>query len=146
MKICRDCKKEKPIVEFVKNHICQNGIDTLCLMCNRRRVKEYRAAGKRNSAKEARIYYSRHPEKCLARYSKYRAKKLSAFPNWLDEDELWLIEEIYELAQHRTRITRVKWDVDHIIPLQGNTVSGLHIPQNLQVIPAKYNQIKGNRY
>lgn len=42
MKICRDCKIEKPEKQFVTNKAFKSGRDTLCLECNRRRVKEYR--------------------------------------------------------------------------------------------------------
>jgi len=42
MKICRDCKIEKPLCEFVKNKLCSGGIDSLCLICNRKRIKIWR--------------------------------------------------------------------------------------------------------
>lgn len=67
-------------------------------------------------------------------------------PKWLTEDDLWMIEQAYELAAYREKIFGFKWHVDHIIPLRGKTVSGLHTPYNLQVIPATINQRKSNLY
>jgi 5-methylcytosine-specific restriction endonuclease McrA len=75
-----------------------------------------------------------------------RAMFAKRTPAWLTADDQWLINEIYELAELRTQTTRVDWHVDHIVPLRGKTVSGLHVPSNLQVILAAENLRKGNRY
>jgi len=63
-----------------------------------------------------------------------------------DVDDLWMIEEIYHLAALRTQMFGFQWHVDHIIPLQGETISGLHVPNNLRVIPWLDNIKKGNKY
>jgi hypothetical protein len=75
-----------------------------------------------------------------------RAAKLKRTPKWLSKDEKWMIGEIYHLADVRTKATGIAWHVDHIIPLRGEFVSGLHTPYNLQVIPAIDNLRKSNRY
>jgi hypothetical protein len=67
-------------------------------------------------------------------------------PKWVDSEELWLIKEVYALASDRTKLHGFSWHVDHIVPLQGKTVSGLHTISNLQVIPAKANIAKANKY
>lgn len=67
-------------------------------------------------------------------------------PKWLSEDELWMIAEAYAIAALRSDMFGFQWDVDHIIPLRGKNVSGLHTPYNLQVIPAVVNRTKNNRY
>ena len=69
-----------------------------------------------------------------------------ATPAWVGKEELWLITEIYELAALRTKLFGFGWHVDHIIPLQGKLVSGLHVPENMRVIPAIENIKKKNKF
>lgn len=89
---------------------------------------------------------SKNPHKMVAYQGKRRAAKLLRTPNWLTEDDLFIIEEAYHLAKLRTELLGIPYHVDHILPLQGRKVSGLHVPANLQVIPAKENLKKSNRH
>lgn len=62
-----------------------------------------------------------------------------------DELTEFVMDEAYELCKLRKKITGFKWHIDHIIPLNGKNVSGLHVWNNLQVIPATLNLSKGNK-
>jgi hypothetical protein len=77
--------------------------------------------------------------------AKRKAAQLKRTPSWLTDDDYWMMEQAYEVAALRTKLFGFVWHVDHIIPLQGKHVSGLHIPYNLQVIPGVENIRKGNR-
>ena len=81
-----------------------------------------------------------------ANAAKNRAAKMQRTPKWLTEDDLWIIKQAYKLAALRTKMLGFSWHVDHIIPLQGKLVSGLHVPWNLQVIPAVENISKNNNF
>lgn len=78
--------------------------------------------------------------------AKRRAALIQRTPKWLTDDDLWIIEQAYELAVLRTKMFGFGWHVDHIIPLQGKVVSGLHVPENLRVIPSKENLKKHSKY
>lgn len=78
--------------------------------------------------------------------AKRRARKLCATPAWLTSEDHLQIASMYELAKIMEACTGEKYHVDHIIPLQGTSVSGLHTPLNLQVITASANTSKGNSH
>jgi hypothetical protein len=106
--------------------------------------KQYEQRGEVKAKRSA--HRKANPELGAARTQKYNASKNSRTPSWLGADELWMIEQAYELAALRTKLFGFSWQVDHIVPLQGKLVSGLHTPYNLQVIPAKHNQSKSNQF
>ena len=73
------------------------------------------------------------------------AAKLNATPAWLTNKQKKEIAKIYKEAVAMEKRTGMKYHVDHIVPLQGKNVSGLHVPWNLQVLTATENVTKGNR-
>lgn len=78
--------------------------------------------------------------------AKRRAVKLKATPPWLTDEQLLEIKLLYLFVAERRKITGLDLEVDHIIPLQGENVCGLHVPWNLQVLTASENASKGNRF
>lgn len=88
-------------------------------------------------------YYTRNPAKKVALVSRRRALKQWACPNWVDHTEL---ESVYETCKRLVAANGLAYHVDHIIPLSGKNVCGLHVPWNLQIIPATENLRKGNRF
>ena len=78
----------------------------------------------------------------VARVELRRAKALRATPSWANAQK---IAEIYEFSQE-FRDAGFDVHVDHIVPLQGKGVSGLHVEQNLRVCLATANLRKGNRH
>lgn len=67
-------------------------------------------------------------------------------PAWLTAADLACMDLIYECAKVWSAETGVAYEVDHVYPLQGKYVSGLHVPDNLQILTASENRSKNNRW
>jgi hypothetical protein len=175
MKTCTKCNLAKELSMFHKGNN-PDGHRTWCATCmsaykkqykkdNAERIKEKQRAydAVQNPLRRAyfqqrymvkkdhvlavgRAYKKANPHKNATRQAKRRAAILQRTPSWLIADDHWIIEQAYELAALRTKLFGFQWDVDHVVPLQGKAVSGLHVPTNLQVVPSTINRQKHNRY
>ena len=88
----------------------------------------------------------KRPDHYRAYVSARRKRVKTATPSWVGELESLIINEIYVHSLDLKRTTGIEYHVDHIIPLNGLSVCGLHVPDNLQIIPARLNMEKGNDY
>jgi ATP-dependent Lon protease len=86
---------------------------------------------------------SRHREKV----ARHKLAKMQRVPTWLSTKQKQDIKAIYAIRDWMNlTMFGVKYEVDHIIPIRGALVSGLHVPDNLQVIKALDNAKKRNIY
>jgi len=91
-------------------------------------------------------YTQSNQDKRSAWAAKYRASKLSATPEWLTQEHQDQILAKYAERDRITQETGIEHHVDHIFPLQGENICGLHVPWNLQIITATENMQKSNSY
>jgi hypothetical protein len=109
-------------------------------------AKTWAAANPDKIKAKAIRHIKKHPDAYTARSVASVAKRAKRVPQWLTSEDKWLMREAYLLAKLRTELFGFKWEVDHIIPLRGKLVSGLHVPTNLQVLPKTENRNKRNHY
>jgi hypothetical protein len=108
------------------------------------RSKKFREENKEFVNEIGRIYKKTNPGKINAINAKRNATKLRATPKWLTQFDLDYIKNLYIQAKELEKLDGIKRHIDHIIPLQGKTVSGLHLPWNLQILTAEENMRKHN--
>lgn len=158
---CKVCSKEarqewlRDRPDYMKQYAARNPTTPEQRAKNRRRFAEKHPERLKQFARaqylRQRAYYKAkalrwfkaNATRDSARVSARRARKIGATPDWANA---FFIEEAYDIARTRTRVTGVQWHVDHIVPLVSDLVCGLHVENNLAVIPASHNIAKGNRH
>jgi len=152
-KVCNQCKEVKPLTDFYKHPKTRDGRFQRCKECKReyyQKNREEKIAYARKwhqQNKQHKLEYNKSWKKANlglvnAKQARRRAAKLQATPKWTDLEK---IKEVYKEAHRLTKLLGIKMHVDHIIPLQGELVCGLHVPNNLQIITATENLRKSNK-
>ena len=113
---------------------------------NKEKLTAYRKANKEQRDAYMKSYAQTNPGKMSAKTAKRRAAKIQRTPNWLTVDDYHAIRTLYETAAALTKSTGIEHHVDHVIPLQGRTVSGFHCPNNLQILTQSENCSKNNKF
>lgn len=159
MKTCKKCLVSKDSVQFYADKKAKDGLFSYCKDCQKsHRLAYYKANSETEKSKfkvyrETNVetiklrqqhYFANNKSKINAITRKYQASKLKKTPAWLTQSDIFEIECIYKYCS-ALRSIGLEYEVDHIIPLQGKDVSGLHVPTNLQVIHRTQNRSKHNR-
>lgn len=170
--LCSRCERFLPSDNFKPDPRYKSGLASWCKECHREKNREWYALNKSKHNKRAAEWRRNNPEKSReislkhqrankearaeshaqwakrnrdkrnATGAKRKAAKLQATPKWVNWRK---VREIYRTARRIQEFTGIPMHVDHIVPLQGETVCGLHWEGNLRVIPASENIAKHNK-
>lgn len=162
MKNKRKLAQEAGDVYYFTGKACKKGhlapkrtVNGCCTKCekeknNRADRKEYMAAYATKNRQKIRFIASNWQKnnkgKVNSNTALRHAAKMKRKPKWLSKEDTLKIKCLYQVAAMRNRESDIEWHVDHIVPLQGENVCGLHVPWNLQIIPAIENMRKNNRF
>lgn len=170
LKICTACKLIFPLANFYKHKHSKKGYTSQCKQCTlcvqktnlntqrkREQGKRYYIKNKSHVAMKNKEWSLKNPEKSKAikdrwwknnrgkvnaQTAKRHASKITQTPEWAN---LSAIKQIYIECHEISKETGIKHHVDHIVPLRGKLVSGLHVENNLRIIPAVDNMSKNNK-
>lgn len=164
MKTCTKCGNSEDKVEFGKKRDTKDGLMSICKICNKEKVNNWKLQNPEKasitSSNASKKWYSdnievrkvtmaewqkMNPSKCASISAKRRSAQILRTPKWLEDTHFKQIQSFYVTAEKYSVESGIKHEVDHIVPLQGKSVCGLHVPWNLQVIPVSANRSKGNR-
>lgn len=107
--------------------------------------RRYREANKAKLQLAWGEWYRKNAAQQVQRAAERRKRVMTAMPTWLSIPDRMRIANIYELATAKTQETGIEHWVDHMVPIAGKSVCGLHVPWNLRVITKLENIRKSNK-
>lgn len=158
MPVSETTRKEYQRAWYVKNKDRLRSVRAAYRAAHRDEIRgwqaDYRATNAERINAQTKAWREAHPEAKkvwdqenghlhCANVARRKAQKTKATPAWAND---FFIREVYHLAKLRSAITGFPWHVDHIVPLRSKRVCGLHVENNLQIIPAQSNALKSNRH
>jgi hypothetical protein len=150
-KICSVCHVDKPFLEYYKQPHGKFGFTSRCKPCHQASNRRWASKNKVKINQLANKNRNKNPERARIACRKWRLKnkpydamrqqerramQRNQMPSWANREKIKAIYEHCPQGYH----------VDHIVPLRGKTVSGLHVETNLQYLPALENIRKKNYY
>jgi len=156
----------------VNGHISARLVSTgVCLECSKafcfgyrkenfKKIAQYNTANKIKLTQQKTSWKEKNSEKAVVARKKWcknnptklvfnsvrrKLAKIQRMPAWLNSGQLAEMEGVYTYCSV-LRNAGLDYHVDHVVPLRGKIVSGLHVPWNLQVISGADNVRKGNRF
>lgn len=151
---CKSCGLEAHTEEdldlFTKNKNTFYGRENTCRKCTNIKdsIRINSSIEKKQKSRMTKSKYAKSEKgllKSRVGLQYRRAIKRQATPSWVDSIELNKIAGLHHQAKYLEDITGYKWDVDHIYPSVHPTMCGLHIFENLTLLPKQDNMLKNNR-
>lgn len=136
MKCCTKCGTNKPHEDFHKNKRMSDGLQTQCKECHRSVKLAWQSRNKEKASSYVSEWGKRHPERSYAKRVSRRKYERQSIPLWYEKEA---VANVYKKA------AEFGFQVDHIVPLKGRSVCGLHCWANLQLLDKSLNASKGNR-
>jgi hypothetical protein len=144
---CKDCKRKLNDNYFENNEDTIKSYHTQYFQDNKQHLMELNTVWKNNNPTKVKEIQNRYTSKNLDKRNSNtairRARLIQAMPKWADQKQ---ILEIYKNSRELSISTGIQHHVDHIIPLKGKTVCGLHVIENLQILTAHENQVKNAKF
>jgi len=163
LQVCSKCKLPKDTSEFYLDKRYSRP-KKKCISCDAASYKSWRITNKdkvllRNKAyregnedfrcsqsKKSVLRDKLYKPQRAAKEARRRSAKLKATPPWITEHHLEQIKQFYWHSDDLRKVTGCEYHVDHIVPLKGKNVCGLHVPWNLQILPSDINLQKSNKH
>lgn len=136
LKICSNCKEILDCSNFTKSTAASDNLQRICKSCTKIKDKIRYKKNKKQISKRVKIWQENNKEKLNEYAAKRRAAVINRTPSWANQKRINFWYECCPKGYH----------VDHIIPLQGENISGLHIETNLQWLTQSQNNSKGNKW
>lgn len=133
-------RKDNP--EQFKRHLIKYQVKTVEKRCAGRRARYEK--NREKELAQCRAYQKGNTEYQSRKNAIRRSAHANATPRWLTAIQKAQMAEFYEISKAKTVQTGIKHHVDHIVPLRGKTVAGLHVPWNMQVLTGTENNRKFN--